>query len=96
MNDFEIVLLKLKGPSCHFASRVFNAHPQLQGMMVGMDVKFLTVEVNLVLPDIFNDRKRLPFRNATVTLSLVELPTTIRDDNVFPFDGLSKDIPKTS
>ena len=57
---------------------------------------FLTVEVNLVLLDTFNDRKRLPFRSAIVTFSLVELATTIRDDNVFPFNGQSKNIPKTS
>ena len=96
MNDFKIVVLKLEGPSCQFASRVFNAHQPQQIMMVGMDVKFLTVEVNLVLLDTFNDRRRLPFRSAIVTFSLVELATTIRDDNIFPVDGLSKDIPKTS
>ena len=66
--------------------------------MVSMDVTFLTVEVNLVLLDTINDRKRLPFCSAVITcaFSLLELSTSIPDDNVFLFDGLSEDIPKTS
>ena len=56
MDDCEIVLLELKRPAFEISGGVFKAHQLFQRVMVGVDEKLSTIEINLMFLDALHNR----------------------------------------